>query len=131
MSSKKKIVTATIYTDEHPKGRKYEGRLLGLINDSEFDALIRHKTVQTRCVTKGTVPIASIIGCKEFDGKDGLQGLRMVMSVKKREGVSCFTKVLLVTEKLSFISFVREDGSSVALTGEKDSWINIDEKEVP
>jgi len=125
----KKIVTVVIYESDGNKDKKYEGRLLGLINDDEFNALARNSVVRGRCITKRTMPLSVITECKKFDGIDGLNGLRLVVAVKKKDGVDCYKKILLVSEKLEYISYVREDGCT-AFAGKNNSWMTVEEREV-
>lgn len=122
----KKVVKVETYA-ENGKNVAYEGRLLGLIDDEEFNVIIRNKVIQTRCLTKQLILLANITDAKEYAGFEGLKGLRMVMAVKKKEGVNCYTKTLFISDKLSFISYVKDDGA--AFTGENNSWLTIEEKE--
>ena len=118
-----------MYTGAQNKSKAYEGRLLGLIDDIEFNALIRSQAVQIRCITKATMPLANITECKEFDGTDGLKGLRLVMAVKKKGNSVCLKKKLFVTEKLDFISTIKNSGKSASITA-SNSWMTIEEEEV-
>ena len=123
----KKIVKVDVHLDAG-KRISYEGRLLGLINDDEFHTLIKNKTVQGRCITKQTIPLTNITTAEEFGGYEGLKGLRLVVAVKKKEGLDSFTKMLFVSSKLSMISYVKKDNA--AFNSNDGCWLTIEEKEV-
>jgi len=129
MPVKKKIVELDLYIGSKNQPRKYEGRLLGLIDAIEFNALLRSEAVQTRCLSKATMPLTNITECKAFDGHEGLDGLRLVVAVKKKAGVECCIKKLLVTEPLDYISVIKKEGKEASFTG-PTSWLTIKEKEV-
>jgi len=129
MADKKSIIKVKVYTGAQNKSKTYEGRLLGLIDDVEFNALMRSQAVQTRCITKATMPLVNITECREFDGTDGLKGLRLVMSVKKKDNIVCLKKKLFVTEKLDFISTIKNSGKSASITA-SNSWMTIEEEGV-
>lgn len=129
IENKKKLIKVTTYLADN-NSFSYEGRLLGLISDREFNVLVRNKTVQTRCLTKQTIPLANIVASEAYGGFDGLGGLRMVMAIKKREGIDCYTKALFVTDRLTWISYVQKEQTSAAFCGEDNSWLTVDEEEV-
>jgi len=125
----KKFIELKVYGEANNKSKLYEGRLLGLVDDAEFNALVRSSVVQNRCITKATMPLTNITDCKEFDTTDGLKGLRLVMAVKKQGHVECLSKKLFGTEKLDYISTVKDGGKTASFTG-PNSWMTIKEKEV-
>ena len=106
----------------------YKGRLLGLIDDAEFNMIIRDKGIQNQCFTKETMPLSKIIYNKAFDGPEGLMGLRMAVAVRERND-QIIAKRLFISEKLNMISFVGEDGEA-SINGEEDSWITLNEEKV-
>jgi hypothetical protein len=129
MSVKKKMVSLKMYIGSKNDERRYEGRLLGLVDHSEFNAILRSDAIAGRCVTKATMPLTNITQNKDFDGADGLNGLRMVIAVKKKGGVDCCMKKLLITEPLDYISTVKAGGKEASFTG-PNSWLTIKEEEV-
>ena len=130
MSAKRKMVSLKMYIGSKNDGRQYEGRLLGLVDHIEFNAILRSDAIAGRCITKATMPLTNITQNKDFDGSDGLNGLRMVIAVKKKGGVDCCgMKKLLITEPLDYISTVKAGGKEASFTG-PNSWLTIKEEEV-
>jgi len=104
----------------------YKGRLLGLIDDIEFNKIIRDKGMQNQCFTRETIPLSKIIYNKAFDGLLGLRGLRLVVAIRKRND-QVVSKKLFISEKLNMISYVGEDGET-SINGEEESWLTLNEE---
>lgn len=119
----KKVIIAKVYTGANEDDKIYEGRLLGLIDDKEFNSLIKSPQLQTKCITRETMPLPAIT--KRYQKLDGL---RVVIAVKKVNG-EIATKLLFISERLDRVSYVKSDDDA-AFTGESDSYIMIEEKEV-
>jgi len=84
------------------KERKYTGRFLGFIKDSEFNALVQNPDkVPTRLESKATQPIMEV--ASKFDQ---MIGHRLVMSVKKVDDKNVPKKTLFITEGLEVIDEV-------------------------
>ena len=84
------------------KERKYTGRFLGFITDSEFNALVQNPDkVPTRLESKATQPIMETAA--KFDD---VVGHRLVMTVKKVDDKDVFKKTLFITEGLEVIDSV-------------------------
>lgn len=119
----KKIITAEVHTGSKEDDKVYEGRLIGLIDDKEFNSMIKSPQLQAKCITKGTISLASIT--KKYQK---FNGMRVVVVVKKA-GNEVVSKFLFISEKLDRVSYVKSD-SNAAFTGESDSYIMFKEKEV-
>lgn len=93
------------------KERRYIGRFLGFIKDSEFNALIQNADkVATRLESKATQPIMEVAA--KFSE---MIGHRLVMTVKKVDDKDVLKKTLFITEGLEVIDSVvprkdKEDG---------------------
>lgn len=125
---RKRRVSLNLYNDE-TDCKIYYGRLLGIVNDQEFAAMIGDPTLQKKCITKGTKPLSDIAS-NWYD----LAGYRMVLALKKVEGVDVH-KRLLITDKLGLVSFVREVGIKdlmdvgISIADGTGSFILIQEEE--
>ncbi len=120
----KRVVIAKVFTSDNEDDKTYEGRLLGLIDDKEFNSLLKSPQLQSKCITRESVPLSVIT--KQYQKLDGL---RMVMAVKK-VGNEVASKLLFISEKLDRVSYVKNENDA-AFTGESDcSYIMIEEKEV-
>lgn len=84
------------------KERKYTGRFLGFIKDSEFNALVQNPDkVPTRLESKATQPLMEVAA--KFDQ---MIGHRLVMSIKKVDDKTVLKKTLFITEGLETIDEV-------------------------
>ncbi len=125
---RKRRVSLNLY-DNETDCKIYYGRLLGIVNDHEFAAMIGDSTLQKKCITKGTKPLSDIAN-NWYD----LIGYRMVLALKKVNGVDVH-KRLLITDKLGLVSFVREAGINdlvdvgISIADGSDSFIFIQEEE--
>ncbi len=124
--SDKTIIDIILWLENNRKV-EYKGRLLGLIDDEEFNKIIKDKGMQNQCFTKGTMPLSNITHNKAFDGPEGLDGLRMVVALRVKDD-RIVAKRLFITEKLNMISFIGEDGET-SINGEEGSWITLNEEE--
>ncbi len=101
---RKRRVNLNLYNTEFDC-KTYYGRLLGLVDDQEFAAMVNDPKLQNKCLTKGTKFLSDIT-----DNWYDLTGYRLVLALKKVNGVDV-QKRLLVTDKLGLVSFVRDTGS--------------------
>ncbi len=84
------------------KERKYTGRFLGFIKDSEFNAMVQNPDkVPNRLESKATQPIMEVAA--KFDE---LVGHRLIMSVKKIDNANVLKRMLYITEGLEVIDLV-------------------------
>lgn len=120
----KKLVKVEVYTGSDEEDKVYEGRLLGLIDDKEFNSLIKSPQLQAKCITKGTISLSDITTQYQE-----LEGLRVVIAAKKI-GEEIATKILFISERLDRVSYVKKKTNEAAFTGESDSFIMIKEEEV-
>ncbi len=106
-------------------GKRYTGRLIGLITDKEFAALIENDSVQKKCFTSGTIPLSDIV-----DNHEELNGYRIVMAIKKIDDNSVIGQRLFITERLALVSQLNPDttAKSAGITGESGSYMMIEEE---
>jgi len=103
------------------KERKYVGRFLGFIKDSEFNALIQNSDkVATRLESKATQPIMEVAA--KFNE---MIGHRLVMTVKKIDDTTVLKKMLFITEGLEVIDSVvpakdKENGKVTFRSGRRN-----------
>lgn len=105
-------------------GRHYSGRLIGLITDEEFAALIKSKDIQKKCFTSATIPLSEIVSYHEE-----LEGFRLVLAVKEIDKEPVVTQTLFITERLSLISYLNTD-ISAGITGENGAYMLLEEETV-
>ena len=91
-----------LVTTEDGQEKKYVGRFLGFIKDDEFNALVQ-KTgdVSPRLESKGTQPLMEVV--TKFDN---MAGYRLIMAIKKIDGVATVKKLLYITKNLVMIDSV-------------------------
>jgi hypothetical protein len=111
------------------KERKYTGRFLGFIKDSEFNAMIRHPDkVPTRLESKATQPIMEIAA--KFNE---IMGHRLIMTVKKVDDRNVLKKTLFITEGLEVINSVAKgkdkDVGKVTFKSASEEIIEVEEIE--
>lgn len=120
---KKKMIKVDVFTGNLE--RIYYGRLLGLVDDEEFNAIIKSDTLKKRIHTKETMPLEEIT-----DNWQDLNGLRLVMTIKKiDDGKDTIEPRLFISERLSFVSYAKPEGNC-AFTGESQSYLMVEEEEV-
>lgn len=102
-------------------GRKYTGRLIGLINDKEFAAIIGNKELQKKCFTSGTMSLTDIV-----DNHEKLDDYRMVVAIKKIDDENVIGNKLFITERLSLVSYL-DKGKSAGITGENGAYMFVEE----
>lgn len=106
-------------------GKRYTGRLVGLIADKEFAALIESDSIQKKCFTSGTIPLADIV-----DHHEELEGYRVVIALKKIDDEPVLGQRLFITERLSLVSQLNPNktAKSAGITGESGSYMMIEEE---
>jgi hypothetical protein len=100
------------------------GRLLGLINDIEFNAIVNSKKLQRGVLTKETIPLVNIT--KNYKS---LEDYRVVVAIRERDGEQFYPSRLFISDKLSVVSFI-QPGGNCAFTDRSQAYIMIEEKEV-
>lgn len=95
-------MTSLIQLELYTQGEdvKYKGRLIGLITNEEFNALVNDKTIQNRIYTKASIPLTDIMGLDEAVIED----MRLVMAVKTRDDENVPGKMLFVSDMLSIVA---------------------------
>ena len=124
MSGTKRKLRATVNVHNGNKATvEYQGRILGLVDDKEFNTLLKDRKLQNKCNTRRTMSLKEIT-----DSHIDLEGLRLVVAVKKIDKVSALP-TLFVSERLHYVSYVQPSGDC-GFTGESHSYIMAEEKEV-
>jgi len=103
-------------------GIKYKGRLLGLITDSEFNAILKSGSLQKKVATKETIPLEEIT-----DNHKDLSGYRLVLAIRSKDGITSVGKKLFISERLHLMSYVRASRGECGITAESDSYLFIKE----
>jgi hypothetical protein len=121
MTAKKVQTQIEVWTGGED-GIKYQGRLLGLITDEEFNAIMNSASLQKRVITKETVPLREIT-----ENYKDLSGHRIVLAIKSKNDVVVMGKKLFISERLHLMSYVRDAKGECGITGETDSYLFIKE----
>lgn len=120
-SQKKTTVVVDVYTGKIET--VFEGRLLGLVNDVEFNAIVNSKKLQKKVLTKETISLASIT-----KNHQNLEDYRVVVAIKERDGTMFHPAKLFISDKLGIVSFVQPDGNC-GFTDRGQAYILMEEKE--
>ncbi len=118
----KKLIKIGVYN----KGKElnYTGRLLGLLSDKEYAAIIDTASLRKKLLTVPTTPLSEIASIPEKE----IPGFRIAIAVKKREEDDVMKKVLFITEPIDFVSGVNSE-KDVTFVGTDGSYIIVDEEE--
>jgi len=114
---KKKVV---IELCEHR--RTYEGRLLGLIDDREFSAVLEKKRYQNKLFSSETTPLNSIVS-----NHSRLNGMRLALAIRKIDGKVVGGKHLFITERLDFVG--SQGGNEAGILGYQDEYYLLTEED--
>ncbi len=120
--SQKKTVVVDVYTGKIEAA--FKGRLLGLVNDIEFNAIVNSKELQKKVLTKETISLADIT--KNYQT---LEDYRVVIAIKERDGEIFHPARLFISDKLGVVSFVQPDGNC-GFTDRGQAYILMEEEEV-
>lgn len=113
----KKNVTVELYGQEGAK--HYEGRCVGLLDDREFNAILKSTVLQRKLTTVRTMPLTDIADIKQ------VQDLRLAIITKGPKG-EADKKGLFITEPIEMISqFTSPD--DLTLVGTDGSYIMVKE----
>ncbi len=116
--TKKKRIKLDVYADGIK--RSYFGRLLGLIDDEEFNHLLFNKPTQTTCKTRATVSTKTVV-----DNYQTMDGLRLMMFASEIDGKTAAPH-LFISERLHMVSYVIPS-NQCGFTGESDSYLMVEE----
>lgn len=105
------------------RNKKYRGRLLGLVDDKEFHALMTKKRFQNKIFSCRTVRLSEISNSYKI----GFNGLRLVLAVREVDGEAVGGKHLFITEKLSYVG--SDVGGELGILGEEDEYYIVKEEE--
>lgn len=119
----KTMIVIDVYTGEKEKQTSVEGRLLGLINDKEFNAIVASKQLQKKVLTKETIPLSSITKHHQ-----NLEDYRVVVAARVRNDTQFHPARLFISDKLGVVSFVQPEGNC-GFTDRGQAYVMIEEKE--
>lgn len=115
----KKNITIELYGQEGEK--QYSGRCVGLLDDKEFNAILKSTDLQKRLITVRTVLLADIADVKK------VQDLRLVIVSKSNSKGETDKKGLFITEPIEMISqFVSPD--DITMVGTDGSYMMVKEE---
>lgn len=121
--SKKSTVTAEIPLEGNDS-RTYTGRLLGLIKDDEFNALVQKVEAMKKVETRPTVAL-----CPMFMEYDEVVGHRFVLATRKINGADVQGKKMFISERLDEVSEVNPNTRKVQLKTASGKFIYLEERD--
>jgi hypothetical protein len=123
----KQYVETEIKLDNGVK-KKYTGRFLGFVTEEEYRLLIGNAEVTSRIETKTTKSLLKC--CDTMNEKNwGLNGIRFVMVIRKSNSINILQKVLLVSDKLNYISEIKPDEKEVTFVTMRGDYVAMKERE--
>lgn len=117
----KRVINIDICQDRN-KVTKIKGRLLGLINKEEFKGIIESQAMRTRLFCVETTSLEDVADV------DDMNGLRLVVAVRKKNGKDMFGKHLFVSDPLTIASYLKEDKSEAHISSENNYFILQEEE---
>ena len=124
MTDVNKNIVTEIEVWANEKSVKYKGRILGLITDGEFNAIMKSHDLQKKVATKETIRISEIT-----ENYKDLSGHRLVMAIKHKNGVNIIGRKLFISERLYLLSYVSSEKNECGFTGISSSYLFIKEAE--
>jgi hypothetical protein len=118
-ATKKKYVEVGVYNTG--EDITYEGRLLGLINDKEYAAIIEKSDIRNKLLCVATTPV------KDIGTIDNIAGFRLALAVKKRGVENVINRTLFITEPLEYASAYDLVENEVSFVGSEGSYITVKE----
>ena len=91
---------------------EYSGRLLGAVEDVEFQAIMKENSIAKGLLTQEATSILDL-----YMDKKELIGKRLVFALKAREAEDVF-KTLLVTDRLAKFNYLTPDRGQIAFNFE-------------
>jgi len=113
----KKMVTVEL-TDAK---KTYIGRFLGLIDDKEFHTIISKRKSQSKVFSAESMPLSKI-----SDNYANLDGLRFVLAVKEIDGHATKSKLLFISDKLSYVAN-QMASDDIGILSENDEYYELKE----
>lgn len=98
----------------------YEGRLLGLVTPEMFYEFINNQSTLSRLYTSGTVR------CDDILYKGDINGLRLAVTLKKKNNENVCGRKILFSEPLDMIS--EASSGKLAIIGSEDTYYDIEEE---
>lgn len=107
---------------------KYVGRFLGFIHEEDYKKVLGNSAITSRIESKPTKDL--IKSCNKVNEKNwGLNGLRFIFAIRKRDEKAVLNKVLLISEKLNYISELRPEIKEVVFIAVSGNQIIVKESE--
>ena len=121
----KKTVSIYLYLDK-AETKAYKGRLLGAVDEKEFQALIKDIRIASRVSTGESVSVKDIAA---LDTK--IEGLRLVFTLKSKEKkeIPC-SETLLISDVIEQLSYYTESDDSIGVLFEDKAaeWMSVQEE---
>jgi len=123
----RRLVETELKTDTGTKV-KYVGRFLGFIHDEDYKKILGNPAITSRIESKPTKDL--IKSCNKANESNwGLNGVRFVLVLRKRDEKAVLNKVLLVSEKLNYVSELRPEIKEVIFAATSGNQIIMRESE--
>jgi len=122
MPVKQKAVKKIVEVELCDLKTKFTGRLLGLVNDSEFYRIVSSRRTQNKLFSSETKPLKDIT-----DNYDALDGMRIAIAVRTIDGEPAPPKRLFITERLEMVAKVEKD--QVGILAQDDQYVIVTESD--
>ena len=120
--AKGKIVELTAYSPEiDGTDVQVKGRLLGFLRPKDFAEILSSFGSRSRAFNRQTMPLSELVGVED------IEGFRLAISIRERDGEEVFGKKLFVTEPLDMISSFGGDHREAQISGKKMYYILAEE----
>lgn len=117
------MVDITIYSPENGgEDVAIKGRLLGFLRPNEFADLLTSANVKNKVFTSRTVSVSELVQV------DDVAGLRLVSTIKERDGEPVLGKKLFITEPLDMISSFGGNKREAQINGKAMYYILSEEE---
>lgn len=116
---KKRLVDIELYGDSALQ-IKLKGRLLGLVTEKEYTAIINKEELRPKLFTVPTTPCAKIVRMND------VSGLRLAVALREMDGEPVLKKQIFFSEQLDMISHAIGD-DDISMIGLNDSYILLTE----
>lgn len=123
MSSKRKYITVEVWQQGSSASATYSGRCLGLLTDKQYAGLLERPELMNRIMTVETTPV------RDIGVLDNIEGTRLAMSLKSKDGKDIFKKKLFISEPIEHVSQMNAL-EEITITGKNGSFMFITEESI-
>ena len=118
----KKIVETHAFIEKN-HGVVLKGRLLGWLTPLEYAGLVDKPELRKKLFTVESKDLSDVIETKQ------IEGLRMAMTVNRKDDVVVAKPTLFITEPMEMITSILENGDSINLNGQEGTFFMVSEEE--